>query len=58
MYEGVIMSVQTICGETVEFSRDIGFWYNECPYLLALIIAELTDHIQEEVLSCILFADY
>ena len=50
MYEGVVMSVRTIFRETGEFSVTIG------PYLFALIMDEVTAHIQEEVPLCMLFA--
>lgn len=49
MYEGAVMSVKTR-GEICELQVTIG-------YLFELIMDELTDHIQEEIPSCILLSE-
>ena len=51
MYDGAITSVRTTCGETGEFLLTIGLHQGSAlsPYLFALIMDELTAHIQEEV---------
>ena len=59
MYEGALTSVKTICGEKGVFPVSIGLHpvSTLSLYLFALIMNELTAHIQEEVPRCILFAD-
>jgi hypothetical protein len=59
MYEGAITNVKTTCGETGGFPVTIGLHQGSSlsPYLFALIMDELTVHIQEEVPWCMLFAD-
>ena len=51
VYEGAVMSVRTACRETSEFLVTIGLHQGLAisPYLFALIMDELTAHIQEEV---------
>ena len=51
--------MRTTCGETREFPMTIGLHQGSAlsPYLFALIMDELTAHIQEKVPWCMLFAD-
>ena len=51
MYEGAVTNVRTTCGKTSEFPTTIGLLQGSTlnPYLFALIMNELTAHIQEEV---------
>ena len=59
MYEGAITCVRTTCRETGEFTVTIGMHQGSAPspYLFALIMDELTIHIQQEIPWCILFED-
>ena len=49
MYEGAMTSVRTTCGETGEFLVTIVLDHGSAlsPYIFALIMDELTAHIQE-----------
>ena len=52
-------TVRTVVGETNDFSKTIGL-HKESPlslYLFALVMYELTRHLQDEVPWCMLFAD-
>ena len=59
LYEGAVTSVRTTCRETSEFPVTICLYQGLAlsPHLFALIMDELTAHIQEEVPWCMLFAD-
>ena len=59
MYKSAVTSVRTTYGETCEFPMTISLHQGSTPspYLFALIIGELTAHIQEEVPKCMLFVD-
>ena len=59
MYEGVVTSVRTIGGETKEFPVTVGLHQGSAlsPYLFALVMDELTSHLQDNVPWCMLFAD-
>jgi hypothetical protein len=59
MYDGAITSVRTSSGETSEFPITVGLCqgFAFSPYLFVVIMVELTRHLQEEVLGCMMFAD-
>lgn len=59
MYDGVITSVRIIRGETNIFSIIVGLHQEVAlnPYLFALVINDITRHIQDEVPRSLLFAD-
>lgn len=59
MYDRVVTSVRTTCGETGDFQLTIGLHQGLAlsAYLFALIMDELTTHIQEEVPWYMFFAD-
>ena len=59
MYDKVIIIVKTTIGETSEFSITIGLHQGSIlsPYLFALVMDELTMHIQDDIPWCMLFAD-
>ena len=59
MYERAVTSVRTICGETSEFLVTVGLYQGSAliSYLFALIMDELTAHIQEQAPWCMLYAD-
>lgn len=58
MCEGAVMTVTTTCGETGELPVTIDLYQGLTlsPYLFALIMNDLTAHIQE-VPWCMLFAN-
>jgi len=53
MYEGVSTSVRTQGGDTEDFSITIGLHQGSTlsPYLFALVLDVLTEHIQERALD-------
>lgn len=59
MYDRVVTSVRTIDDNTSEFSITVGLHYGYAlnPYLFALVIDELTRHIQDDISQCMLFVD-
>ena len=59
MYDGVTTSVKTQGGVTEEFPIGIGLHQGSSlsPYLFTLVLEVLTEHIQEPVPWCMLFAD-
>ena len=59
MYDRVVTSIKTTGGETNEFPITIGLHQGSAlsPYLFALVMDEITRHIQDEVPWCTLFAD-
>ena len=59
MYNRTVTSIRTISGEIKEFPITIGLHQGSAlsPYLFALVIDEITRHIQHEVPWCMLFAD-
>ena len=59
MYEGAMTYVKTPCGVSQEFPISIGLHQGSAlsPYLFAIVMDELTKHIQDEVPWCMLFAD-
>ena len=59
MYDGATTSVKTQGGVTEEFSIGIGLHQGSSlsPYLFTLVLEVLTEHIQEPVPWCMLFAD-
>ena len=59
MYEGAITSVRTTCGETGNFPVTISLHQGSAlsSYFFALIMDEVTAHIQEKVDRCMLFAN-
>ena len=58
MYEGAVTSVRILV-KRGEFRMTIGLHQGsaQSPYLFALIMNELTAHIQKEIPWCMLFAD-
>ena len=59
MYEGLITSVRTTCGETWKFLVTIGLHQGSILSLnlFTLIMDEVIPYSQEEVPCCMLFAD-
>uniref|UniRef100_A0A5B7A2U5 Putative reverse transcriptase family member n=1 Tax=Davidia involucrata TaxID=16924 RepID=A0A5B7A2U5_DAVIN len=59
MYDRTVTITRTTVGETSEFSITVGLhlWSALSPYLFALVMDELTKHIQDEVPWCMFFAD-
>ena len=59
MYDRAITIVKTTIGETSEFSITVGLHQGSVlsPYLFALVMDELTMHIQDDIPWCMLFAD-
>ena len=59
MYDGVTTSVRTQNGTTEDFPIKIGLHQGSTlsPYLFTLVMDVLTEHIQEPVPQCMLFAD-
>ena len=59
MYEGAVTSVRSVGGMSSEFSVSVGLHQGSAlsPYLFALVMDELTRHLQEDVPWCMLFAD-
>ena len=59
MYDGAITSIKTTIGETSEFPITVGLHQGSAlsPYLFALVMDELTKHIQDDIPWCMLFAD-
>ncbi|MED6176445.1 hypothetical protein PIB30_117090 [Stylosanthes scabra] len=59
MYDGATTSVKTQGGVTEEFPIGIGLHQGSSlsPYLFTLVLEVLTEHIQESVPWCMLFAD-
>ena len=59
MYDREITIIKTTIGETSEFSITIGLHQGSALslYLFALVMDELTKHIQDDIPWCMLFAD-
>ncbi|KAM1225087.1 hypothetical protein ACFX2G_044844 [Malus domestica] len=59
MYEGAKTAVRTHEGQTESFPITVGLHQGSSlsPYLFALVMDELTGHIQDDILWCMLFAD-
>jgi hypothetical protein len=59
MYEGAVTAIRSPAGETSEFPITVGLHQGSAlsPYLFALVMDELTRHIQEDIPWCMLFAD-
>ena len=59
MYHGAGARVRTCEGDTKSFKITMGLHQSSTlsPYLFALVMDELTKHIQTEVPWCMLFAD-
>ena len=59
MYDEAVTTIRSPAGETSEFPITVGLHQGSAlsPYLFALIMDELTRHIQDEVPWCMLFAD-
>ena len=59
MYSGAMTTVRTVVGETNDFPLTVGLHqgFALSPYPFALIMDELTRHMQDEVPWCMLFAD-
>jgi len=59
MYDRVVISIRTTDREIKEFPITIGLHHDSTlsPYLFALVMDEITRHIQDEVPWCMLFAD-
>ena len=59
MYHGAETRVRTCRGDTEPFKITMGLHQDSAlsPYLFALVMDELTKHIQTEVPWCMLFAD-
>ena len=59
MYDRAITIVKTTIGETSEFPITVGLHQGSAlsPYLFALVMDELTMHIQDDIPWCMLFAD-
>ena len=59
MYSGAMTTVRTVVGETNSFPITVGLHQGSAlsPYLFALVMDELTRHMQDDVPWCMLFAD-
>jgi len=59
MYDGVRTRVRTLMGDTETLTIDIGLHQGSAlsPFLLTIIMDELTKEIQDEIPWCILFDD-
>ena len=59
MYNGAMTTVRTTAGETNDFSITVGLYqeFATSPYLFALVMDELTRHMQDEVPWYMLFVD-
>ncbi|CAN6700740.1 unnamed protein product [Malus baccata var. baccata] len=59
MYEGAKTAVRTYEGQTESFPITVGLHQGSSlsPYLFALVMDELTGHIQDDIPWCMLFAD-
>jgi hypothetical protein len=59
MYDNVVTSVRTSDGDTNDFLINIGLHQGSAlsPYLLALVMDEVTRDIQGDISWCMLFAD-
>ena len=59
MFSGAMTIVRTILGETNSFSIIVGLHqgFALSPYIFALVMDELTRHMQNKVPWCMLFAD-
>ena len=59
MYEGVVTSIRSPVGKTSEFPITVGLQQGSSlsPYLFALIMDELSRHIQDDIPWCMLFAN-
>ncbi|KAM1110894.1 hypothetical protein ACFX19_010231 [Malus domestica] len=59
MYEGAKTTVRTHEGQTESFPITVGLHQGSSlsPYLFALVMDELTGHIQDDIPWCMLFAD-
>ena len=59
MYSGAMTTVRTVVGETNSFSITVGLHQGSAlsPYLFALVMDELTRHMQDDVPQCMLFVD-
>ena len=59
MYSGAMTIVRTVIGETKSFPITVGLHQGSVlnPYLFALIMDELTRHMQDKLPWCMLFAD-
>ena len=51
MYSGAMTTVRTSVGETNDFPNTVGFHhgFTLSPYLFALVMDELTRHIQDKI---------
>ena len=59
MYDGAITAVRTHEGQTGSFPITVGLHQGSSlsPYLFALVMDELTRHIQDDIPWCMLFTD-
>ena len=59
MYSGAMTTVRTVVGKTNSFPITVGLHQGSalCPYLFALVMDELTRHMQDDVPWCMLFVD-
>jgi hypothetical protein len=59
MYNNVVTSVQTNDGDADDFPIRIGLNHRSTltPYLFALVVNEVTRDIQQDIHSCMLFAN-
>ena len=59
MYDGVRTTVRTLERQTESFPITVGLHQGSSlsPYLFALVMDELTGHIQDDIPWCMLFAD-
>ena len=51
MYDGTITTIKTTIGETSQFSITVGLHQRSAstPYLFAIVMDELTKHIQDDI---------
>ena len=58
-YDGAVTIIQSLAGKTSEFPITVGLHQGSAlsPYLFALVMDELTRHIQDIVPWCMLFTD-
>ena len=59
MYSGAMTTVRTVVGKTNDFTIIVGLHqgFALSPYLFALVMDELTRHMQDKVPWCMFFAD-